>query len=51
MKVEKFKDYLEERGNVLKKMSLEAEQKAADEAVARFQEEMLADSRNLKKKY
>ena len=51
MKVEKFKDYLEERGNVLKKMSSEAEQKAADEAVAHFQEEILAYSKDLKKKY
>ena len=51
MKVEKFKDYLEERGNVLKKMSSEADKKAADEAVAHFQEEILAYSKNLKKKY
>ena len=51
MKVEKFKDYLEERGNVLKKMSSEADEKAADEAVAHFQEEILAYSKNLKKKY
>ena len=51
MKVEKFKDYLEERGNVLKKMSLEADEKAADEAVAHFQEQILEYSKNLKKKY
>ena len=51
MKVEKFKDYLEERGNVLKKMSSEADEKAADEAVAHFQEEILAYSKNIKKKY
>lgn len=51
MKVEKFKDYLEERGNVLKKMSSEADEKAADEAVAHFQEEILAYSKDLKKKY
>ena len=51
MKVEKFKDYLEERGEILKKKSSEAEQKAADEAVAHFQEEILAYSKDLKKKY
>ena len=51
MKVEKFKDYLEERGNVLKKMSSEADEKAADEAVAHFQEQILAYSKDLKKKY
>ena len=51
MKVENFKDYLEERGNVLKKMSSEADEKAADEAVAHFQEEILAYSKDLKKKY
>lgn len=51
MKVEKFKDYLEERGNVLKKMSSEADEKAADEAVAHFQEQIVAYSEQLKKKY
>ena len=51
MNVEKFKDYLEERGNVLKKMSSEADEKATDEAVAHFQEQVLAYSKNLKKKY
>ena len=51
MKVEKFKDYLEERGNVLKKMSSEADEKAVDEAVAHFQEQILAYSKDLKKKY
>lgn len=51
MKVEKFKDYLEERGNVLKKMSSEADEKAADEAVAHFQEQILEYSKNIKKKY
>ena len=51
MKVEKFKDYLEERGEILKKKSSEAEQKAADEAVAHFQEQILAYSKDLKKKY
>lgn len=51
MNVEKFKDYLEKRGEILKKKSSEAEQKAADEAVAHFQEEILAYSKDLKKKY
>lgn len=51
MNVEKFKDYLEERGNVLKKMSSEADEKATDEAVAHFHEQILAYSKDLKKKY
>ena len=51
MNVEKFKDYLEKKGEILKKKSSEAEQKAADEAVAHFQEEILAYSKDLKKKY
>ena len=51
MKVEKFKDYLEERGGILKKKSSEADEKAADEAVAHFQEQILAYSKDLKKKY
>ena len=51
MKVEKFKDYLEKRGEILKKKSSEADEKAADEAVAHFQEQILAYSKDLKKKY
>ena len=51
MNVEKFRPFLEKRGEILKKKSSEADEKAADEAVAHFQEEILAYSKSLKKKY
>ena len=51
MNVEKFRDYLEKRGDVLKKKSSEADEKAADEAVAHFKEQIVIYSEQLKKKY
>ena len=51
MNVEKFRGYLQKRGEILKKKSSEADEKAADEAVAHFQEQILAYSKDLKKKY
>lgn len=51
MNVEKFRDYLEKRGEILKKKSSEADEKAADEAVAHFHEQILEYTKSLKKKY
>ena len=51
MNVEKFRGYLQKRGEILKKKSSEADEKAADEAVAHFQEKILEYSKDLKKKY